>query len=56
LGRGILARKHTQAHYTTIIGLGSRKDRGNTQIAKGSIGFTMKLFRARNSASRLNRR
>jgi hypothetical protein len=44
LGGGIFTRKHTQAHYTTMIGLDTHTDRGNTQIVKGSIGSTMKLF------------
>jgi hypothetical protein len=48
--RGIFTENYSQACYITTVGLGSNRDRGNMRTAKGSVGFVLKLFRARNSS------
>jgi hypothetical protein len=46
LRRGIFAKKHTQSRYTTIIHCTAN---GNTRFVNGSVGYTTRLIRARNS-------
>lgn len=46
LRRGIIAKKHTQSRYTTIIHYAAN---GNTRFVNGSVGYTIRLIRARNS-------